>query len=288
MSVKMKTITKILIVALLSLFLIAVAVDSKAGRGRHYGGEHYSRHGHFKYGHGGYSGHKHHRYKKYYSPRKHYFKHRHRPYYRHGHGYGILYGRGLYGYYGYGKYRYYGYPYEYRYYQRSHRSGGYHNGEYQGGQHRLDYDEEFAQGWNLLKRDRPGDALEIFARLALASTVKGGAKVGYSLASAELGKLDKGIWAMRRALRMDPVALHYVAIDDGLRSKVEQVAERYEWSNLDSENDPGGSFMLAAVYYLLEDMEAARDALERNMNSNDTSTSAENLKRLIQQQTEVN
>jgi hypothetical protein len=46
--------------------------------------------------------------------------------------------------------------------------------------------------------------------------------------------------------------------------------------------------MLAVLYYLLNDMEAARDAMERNMNSHDTSTSAENLKRVIQEQTEVN
>jgi hypothetical protein len=49
----MKTTTKILIVAVLSLFLATVAAESKAWSGGPYGGKIYSGHSHFKYGHKG-------------------------------------------------------------------------------------------------------------------------------------------------------------------------------------------------------------------------------------------
>jgi hypothetical protein len=203
-------------------------------------------------------------------------------------------GRGLHGHYGYGKYRYYRYPYG-LYHYKSYNGNSYYGDAYSdnylrdgGSTGRLDYEKDYAHGWYLLKKDRAEEALKVFSRLAQASPSRGAAKVGYSIASAELGKLDKGIWAMRRALRTDPDALHYVTIDDELRPKVEQAAERYEWSSQDSENDPGGTLMLAALYYLLDDVDAAREAMERNIMAYDTSTSAENLKRLIEEATQVN
>ena len=45
--------------------------------------------------------------------------------------------------------------------------------------------------------------------------------------------------------------------------------------------------MMAALYYLLDDMDAARKAIERNMDSYDTSTSAKNLQRLIEEESQI-
>ena len=45
--------------------------------------------------------------------------------------------------------------------------------------------------------------------------------------------------------------------------------------------------MLAALYYLLDDMNAAQEAMERNIYSYDTSTSAKNLRKLIEEETLV-
>ena len=45
--------------------------------------------------------------------------------------------------------------------------------------------------------------------------------------------------------------------------------------------------MLAVLYYLLGAMDAAQKAMERNMDSYDTSTSAANFQRLIEEETQV-
>jgi tetratricopeptide (TPR) repeat protein len=138
-----------------------------------------------------------------------------------------------------------------------------------------------------LREDRPAEALQAFGDYAQANPTEGIPRVGYALALAELGRLDKGIRAMRRALQENSEALSYVAIDGELRPKVERVKGRYEQSEQFFDNDPGGSFMLAALYYLLDDMDAAQKAMERNIDSYDTSTSARNLKRLIEEEIQV-
>jgi hypothetical protein len=301
----MKSTGKIFIAAVLSFFVIAVAVPSEARRGyagnRSYssrhgrykaGRNHTSRQGHYKsvrknnYRHGYYGYSAKHRYG--YNRHHYRFKHyRPKGYYRHG----------FYGRYGYGKYGYYRYPYGHRYYYRQYPASLYYYNAYQddyrdssddaGSDGSIDYQEDYARGWNLLREDRPAEALQAFGHYAQANPSEGMPKVGYALALAELGRLDKGIRAMRRALQENPEALPYMAIDEKLRPKVERTKGRYEQSDQFSGNDSGGSFMLAVLYYLLDDMDAAQKAMERNIDSYDTSTSAKNLKRLIEEESQV-
>lgn len=301
----MKSTGKILIAAFLSFFVIAVAVPSEARRG-HAGNRGYSsRHGHYKAGRNQRYRHGHHKsvrennYRRgsygqgakhrYGSKRHHYRSKHYRPKgsYRHG----------FYGRYGYGKYGYYRYSYGHRYYYRPYPVGLYYYNGYPddyrdssddaGSDGSVDYQEDYARGWNLLREDRPAEALQAFGHYAQANPSEGMPKVGYALALAELGRLDRGIRSMRRALEENPEALPYVAIDGKLRLKVERAKGRYEQSSQFSGRDPGGSFMLAALYYLLDDMDAAQKAMERNIDSYDTSTSAKNLKRLIEEETQV-
>ncbi len=301
----MKSTGKIFIAAVLSFFVIAVAVPSEARRGyagnRSYssrhgrykaGRNHTSRQGHYKsvrknnYRHGYYGYVAKHRY----GYNRHHYRSKHyRPkrYYRHG----------FYGRYGYGKYGYHRYPSGHRYYYRPYPVSLYYYNAYQddyrgssddaGSDGSIDYQEDYARGWNLLREDRPAEALQAFGHYAQANPSEGMPKVGYALALAELGRLDKGIRAMRRALQENPEALPYMAIDEKLRPKVERTKGRYEQSDQFSGNDSGGSFMLAVLYYLLDDMDAAQKAMERNIDSYDTSTSAKNLKRLIEEESQV-
>ncbi len=286
--------------------MLALSSPSEAWRG-HYKGYGYTyrgyghkhRHGykgghkhHSRYGH---RGHKHHiRHSPYRHGRKHHVRHRHRH-----RGIGIYAGYGLHGYYryrpyGYYRYRpygYYRYPYRKGYYHKSYKASRYYGHAYAdgyGGSSKyttIDQGNDLdSYGWNLLRENRPTEALQAFGQLAQANPSKGTPKVGYALASAELGRLDKGIWAMRRALRIDPKALHYVNLDEELRLMVEKLAERYEQSRQFSERDSGRSFMLAAMYYLLGDLDAGQEAIQYSYN---TSTSAENLKRLIQEETQT-
>ena len=301
----MKLTSKIFIAVVLSFSVTALAVPLEAGRG--YAGKrgYSSRHGHYtasknhRYRHGhsksvgkihyrrGYYGHgAKHRYR---YNRRHYRSKHYRP--------KRLYRYGFSARYGYGTQGYYRYPYSHRYYYRFYPASIYYNKRYQnvyrdnsddsGFDGRADYREDYARGWNLLRDDRPAEALQAFGHYAQANPSEGMPKIGYALALAELGRLDKGIRAMRRALQEDPEALPYVPIDEKLRPKVIRTKGRYEQSDQFFDNDPGGSFMLAALYYLLDDMDAAQKAMERNMDSYDTSTGAKNLQRLIEEESQV-
>ena len=314
----MRSTGKAFIAAVLSFFVIAVAVPSEARRG--YAGKrgYSSRHGHYKagknqrYRHGHYRAGGKQRYRRghykaggkntyrrgsyghgakhrYGSNRQHYRSKHYRP--------KRSYRRGFYGRYGYGTYGYNRYPYAHRYYYRPYPTTiYYYNGyqdEYRGSSDEtgidgsIGYQEDYARGWNLLREDRPAEAVQAFGHYAQANPSEGMPKVGYALALAALGRLDKGIRAMRRALQENPEALPYVAIDEKLRAKVKRTAAQYEQSDQFFGNDPGGSFMLAALYYLLDDMDAAQKAMERNIDSYDTSTSARNLQRLIEEESQV-
>ena len=135
-----------------------------------------------------------------------------------------------------------------------------------------------------MKTGRAGEALRSFSVTAQANPSNGVPKVGYALAAADLGRLDTGVWAMRRALRLDPDSLHLVNGDASLRSKVEHLVQRYENSDLNRTGDGDAYFMLAALYYLLGDYEASKRWIEQ---ANDGPTSTENLHRLIHVQADV-
>ena len=301
----MKLAGKIFIAAVLAFFVTAIAVPAEARRG--YAGKrgYSSRHGHYTVG-------KNHRYRHGHSKsvgKNHYRRGYYRQGAKHRHGYNRHHYRskhyrpkrsyryGFSAHYGYGTYGYYRYPYIHGYYYRFYPASIYYNNRYQDGYRdssdvtgldgSADYQEDYARGWNLLREDRPAEALQAFGHYAQANPSQGLPKVGYALALAELGRLDKGIRAMRQALQENPEALPYVPIDEKLRPKVIRTKGRYEQSDRFFDNDPGGSFMLAVLYYLLGDMDAAQKAMERNMDSYDTSTSAANFQRLIEEETQV-
>jgi hypothetical protein len=192
-----------------------------------------------------------------------------------------------YGYWPHSYSRYYNYR-PYGYYYNGYNSSSYSDDAYPDRSGEYSYDttarqgkdleDPYAQGWEFLREDRPAEALEAFSTFVQAYPAEGIPRVGHALASAELGRLDKGIRSMRGALRVDPEALHYLTVDAELQLKVEQLADRYERSPRLSGRNRGGSFMLAALYYLMDDMDAAQEAIERNTATYDTSASAKNLK----------
>jgi len=136
-------------------------------------------------------------------------------------------------------------------------------------------------GWKLLREDQPRAAFQAFSEEATANPEKGAPKVGYSLASAELGDLDRGIWAMRRALRIDPYSLQYIALGDEIRSRLGDLIYEYEHAPNHSKENPDDAFMLAVLHYLSGDLKAAQLAIGRVVESGDTARSSRNLVRVI-------
>ena len=157
----MKATGKILIAAVLSIFMITLAAESEARRGNYRGRGHLSRPGHFKSGHkrnfhrGHYKRSPKHRYrhgyyghgvKHRYGYGRHHYRdkhHGHKHYYRRGHrkGLGIYLGHRSYSYYGYyghyglyryGKYHPFRYPYGYGYHYKGYKTNRYYD-DYSGG-----------------------------------------------------------------------------------------------------------------------------------------------------------
>ena len=140
------------------------------------------------------------------------------------------------------------------------------------------------RAWALLATDGPADALREFGRHAGSDPDNGVPKVGYALASAMMGDLTRGVWAMRRALRSHPHSLQYVTINEQLRPKVEHLTHQYEQALDHATQDPDAAFMVASLHHLLRNTEKAHHAIERAIRDGDHSVSAKNLRQLIEKE----
>ena len=136
-------------------------------------------------------------------------------------------------------------------------------------------------GWVLLSNGQYGQAEDIFSRDSRYRPSDGVAKIGLSLSAAAGGDLDRGIWAMRRAARIDPESLVYVTLEQPLQVGVNRLLGRYKKKLERSPRDPDTAFMLASLSYLLGDDSGAQRAIEDAIRYGDNSPSAQNLELLI-------
>jgi hypothetical protein len=205
--------------------------------------------------------------------------------------YGYSYGRHGYGYSRYrygGRYRYsYGRSYGYDRYRYSGAYGRYpttppaagpggNGGSRNRGSGTID-----RGGWARLAEGRYSQALAIFAAEASNRPNAGRPKVGYALSTAAGGDLRRGVWAMRRALRIDPESMHYMTVEEPLRSRVVQLITRYRDNPGRTVPSAEATFMLASLHYLLGNTNSARTAIDRAAAGGDRASSTGNLKRLI-------
>ncbi|MDZ7753524.1 MAG: hypothetical protein U5S82_18230 [Gammaproteobacteria bacterium] len=131
-------------------------------------------------------------------------------------------------------------------------------------------------GWSRLAAGDARGALRSFGLAAEAAPDSGQPKAGYAVAAAATGDLSRGVWAMRRAFRIDADGLHYLEVDDELRPRLEEVLAAY--SPVEGQDE---AFMNAALYYILEAPDSATEALERLKAFGDDSEAAQNLEALI-------
>ncbi len=224
---------------------------------------------------------------------------------QHGYGYGRSYGYGYgrgYGYsyrpyyrsYGYGRHGYGYLGYTYRPYYRPHyayRSYGYpHHPDSAASTPPVaantapagDGSAVYRGAWASLAEGHYARALAAFVDEASSHPNQGRPKVGYALSAAAGGDLVRGVWAMRRALRIDPDAMHYVTVDGALRHRVEQLIARYVESADYALDDAEATFMLASLYYLLRESDSARNAVKVALAGDASSPSTVNLGRIIE------
>lgn len=133
-------------------------------------------------------------------------------------------------------------------------------------------------GWDALAEGRYSDALQLFRILAETNPDRGIPKAGYAIAAAADGDLDRGIWAMKRALQYDAESLNYLRMDMELGATLTNLISHYQIRmNNDQDSDTG--LMLASLYFLSGDLGTARQTLElsRQYGQSDNLTRLDNL-----------
>jgi hypothetical protein len=131
-----------------------------------------------------------------------------------------------------------------------------------------------AEAWGLLADGRPGEAAEAFDCLAEAIPDDGQPLVGYALAAALLDEHEVAVANMRLALQTDPETLRYVPEDERLHGQLTQLVEHYEYRARHQYGDVDALFMVASLWYLLNQERAAHYAIEiaTTLGDNDAGT----------------
>lgn len=270
----------VLTACLLGSFALATSISINVGsRGHHGHGGHFGRRGHL--GHGRHFGH--HRIGRPYGHYKSYNRYNRRGYYRSR------------------RYRN-SRPYLYR--RPYFRSSGYYNNvyrPYRTTRFSRDYSSSYDlkvpltsvaaaavqnndnRGWDLLAEGRARDARYHFGDQARLFPTNALPKLGYALSVAISGDLVRAEWAMRRAFTIDPASLHYVALDESVKTEMDQLVVRYKSQMDTTGNNAGDAFMLAALNFLGHDHQPANEYIDLAIAAGDQSTSAVNLKKQLAQ-----
>ncbi len=101
-------------------------------------------------------------------------------------------------------------------------------------------------------------------------------KVGFAIAAATNGEMDRATRAMRKAIRLDVTALDKININN-IRTRIETLSEDYKLLLNNNKNNPDNAFMVATLSYLQQDYETAHNLITES----DKSSSANNLRELI-------
>lgn len=139
-----------------------------------------------------------------------------------------------------------------------------------------------SSAWQSLAQGQYREALGVFANEAQSHPNSGVPKAGYAIASAAAGDLNKGVWAMKRAFRIDPDSLHYLQLNETNNQLINDLIEQYTIQKKQGVADQ--DFMISALYYLNHNYLAANQSIldaKVYANNNESMT---NLHRLISQQ----
>jgi tetratricopeptide (TPR) repeat protein len=136
--------------------------------------------------------------------------------------------------------------------------------------------------WELLAGGGPSAALDAFDCLADVLPDDGLPLIGYALAAALLDQHDDAIAVMRDALRVDPESLRYVPEDERLHGQVAGLLKHYEYQARHQYGDVDALFMVAALWYLLDQEHTAHYAIDVAVTLGDGDISTVNLKSMIE------
>jgi hypothetical protein len=132
------------------------------------------------------------------------------------------------------------------------------------------------EGWDWLAKGNANYALDIFAVQSQQSLNSGIPKVGFAIAAATNGDMDRATRAMRKAIRIDAAALDKININN-IKPDLEALSESYKLMLNGNKNNTDNAFMVAALSYLQKDYAIANDIISEN----DQRQSTINLRELI-------
>jgi len=145
---------------------------------------------------------------------------------------------------------------------------------------------ETERGFRYLVEGDRKRAVSTFAKLAESRPDEALPKLGYAIAMSELGDVQLGVWAMRRAIRTDAGALLRPPVDPSLRPRIRALLDLYHPTNPDptGPEPPHGDdahFMVAALLWVLGDVAGASSATEWALADGDDHESTRVLARAI-------
>jgi hypothetical protein len=135
------------------------------------------------------------------------------------------------------------------------------------------------EGWDALAKGNAGFALDVFAVQTQEEMGNGIPRIGFALAAAASGELERGARAMRKALSIDPEALENIRITPELELIIDLLTEEYTAAAKTGDRDFDYSFMIATLSFLKQDYSAARNMIA----GADQSHSAGNLREILGQ-----
>jgi hypothetical protein len=139
------------------------------------------------------------------------------------------------------------------------------------------YRYESHEGWEALSGGNARFALDIFAIQTQEDMGNGVPRIGFALAAAANGELDRGARAMRKALSIDPYALSDIQVTNELRLIIDLLSEEYAAAIQHNDLDFDNSFMVATLAYLKQDYSTA----SKLISNADQSQSANNLREML-------
>jgi len=147
------------------------------------------------------------------------------------------------------------------------------------------YDEY--EGWDWLERGYADKAMDIFAAQSQRNLAAGTPRIGFALAAASKGELDRGNLAMRKALRVEPDSLRYINITRELQPTLNSIFREYQSlvaGQRDRHSGADDAFMFASIAYLKGEYQLADQVLSDTIANGDYSESSRNLKQLLEKE----
>lgn len=140
--------------------------------------------------------------------------------------------------------------------------------------------------WRMVSEGYYREARNVFSRLSIERPDDGTLRIGYAIASGLEYDAGAAVFAMRRALELDPISVRLVPVDSVLRRRVLDLVDHFAAESRRNEFDRDALFMVAALNTVIGEDGLAFFAIDRAIDLGDEAVSTYNLDSIIRQRME--